>query len=351
MAKIERKVKKTSGLGEVKKALMSGISYIIPLVVAGGMILSLALVFGQEGSILGYARTDGTIAFKMRMFGGSILGLMVPMLAAYIAFGLEGKVALVPGLAGGLAANSIGSGFLGGMVAGLIAGYIVRYIKKIKINESFAGTMNIFIIPLFASFIIGVLMIFIIGKPIAALNTGLVNGLDSIGNSNPILLGLIIGAMACFDMGGPLNKAAYAFSLAAIEAGNGIPYAAFSAAKSLPGIAITISVLLFSKYYNEEERESAKSSWILGLAGITEGAIPFAIADPLRVIPSMMFGGAVAAAISIAGSSSLLAAGGSILTIPVTTNAVNWVVALIAGTLAAAAMLSILKKIKFSKEA
>lgn len=350
MAKIQRKTKKTTGFEEVKKALMSGISYIIPLVVAGGMIMSLALVFGPEGSIFGYAREDGTIASQIRVFGGDILGLMVPILAAYIAFGLEGKIALIPGLAGGLAANSIGSGFLGGMVAGLLAGYLIRYMRKIKYNESFAGTMNMFVYPLMGSLIIGIVMLFIIGKPIAAINTGLLNWLNIIGDRNPLILGLIIGAMACFDMGGPVNKAAYAFSLAAIGAGNGIPYAAFSAAKSLPGIAITISALLFSKYYNEEERDAAKSTWILGLVGITEGAIPFAIADPLRVIPSMIFGGAIAAGISISGASSLLAAGGSVLTVPVTTNAVNWIIALIVGTLASAAMLSILKKIKFTKE-
>lgn len=346
MAKIQRQGTKKQGTFEqMKKGLLTGISYIIPLVVAGGMIMSLALlIFGNKG-----ARVDGTVGNTLRLFGGNILALMVPLLSGYIAYGIGDKAALIPGLAAGVAANSINSGFIGGMISGFIAGYCVLYMKKIKYNENFAGTMNIFVYPLMGSLISGCIMLFIIGKPIALLNKGLISWLGTIQGTNGIILGIIIGAMACFDMGGPVNKAAYAFGLAAIQAGNGIPYAAFAAAKSLPGIAITISTLFFPKYYEKSEIEAGKSTWLLGCAGITEGAIPYAVSDPLRVIPSMMAGGAVAAAISIFGGSSLLSAGGSLLTVPVTKNPLNWVVALIAGTIVAFAVLTILKKIKYDK--
>lgn len=341
MAKLRRK--KTNPFEEMRKALMTGISYIIPLVVAGGMILSLALIFGE-------ARTEGTIAFMYRQFGGSILGLMVPILAAYIAYGLEGKPALIPGLAAGLAANNIGSGFIGGIFAGLIAGYAIRMLKKIPYNKSFAGTMTMFFYPLVGSLIAGTIMLFIIGKPIASVNIGLTNWLNSLQGANAIILGLIIGAMTCFDMGGPVNKAAYAFALAGIESGNGIPYAAFAAAKTMPGIALTISTMISSKYYDQDEIEAGKSSWVLGAAGITEGAIPFAISDPFRVIPAMMTGGAVASVLSITGGSSLLSAGGSLITIPVTSNPLNWVIALTAGTFVSVALLTILKGHKYRKK-
>ena len=346
MAKIQRQgAKKQGTLEQMKKGLLTGISYIIPLVVAGGMIMSLALlIFGNEG-----ARVEGTVGNTLRTFGGSILGLMVPLLSGYIAYGISDKAGLIPGFAAGVAANTINSGFIGGIISGFIAGYCVLYLKKIKYNENFAGTMNIFVYPLFGSLISGCIMFFLIGKPVALLNKGLVSWLSTIQGANGIILGIIIGAMACFDMGGAVNKAAYAFGLAAIQAGNGVPYAAFAAAKSLPGIAITISTLLFPKYYEKSEIEAGKSIWLLGCAGITEGAIPFAISDPFRVIPSMMVGGAVAAAISIFGGSSLLSAGGSLLTVPVTKNPVNWLIAVIAGTIVSFVILTILKKIKYDK--
>lgn len=346
MAKIQRKnTKKQGTFDQIKKGLLTGISYIIPLVVAGGMIMSIALlIFGNAG-----ARVEGTAGNTLRVFGGNILALMVPLLSGYIAYGISDKAALIPGIAAGVAANSINSGFLGGMISGFIAGYLVEYMKKIKYNENFAGTMNIFVYPLLGSLISGCIMLFIIGKPIALLNKFLIDWLWTIQGTNGIILGIVIGAMACFDMGGPVNKAAYAFGLAAIQAGNGVPYAAFAAAKSLPGIAITISTLFFPKYYEKEEIEAGKSAWILGCAGITECAIPYAVSDPLIVITSMMAGGAVAAAISIYGGSSLLAAGGSLLTIPVTENPLNWVIALVTGTIVAFLLLSLLKKIKYDR--
>ncbi len=327
---------------DVYKAVMTGVSYIIPLVVSGGMVLSLALlIWGNEG-----ARVDGSVGSIWRVFGGSILGMLIPILAAYVAYSLADKPGLIPGLAGGLAASSLGAGFFGGLIAGIIAGYAVRYLKKIPYPSSFAGIVTIFFYPLIGTIVTGFLMLFVIGEPIGWLNESMISWLGDLQTSNFIILGLVLGAMAGFDMGGPVNKAGYAFALAAIESGNGLPYAAFAAAKSLPGIIVSLSVLLVPKGFTDAERDAAKTSWLLGVFGISEGAIPFALRDPLRVIPATMLGGAFAAVISLWGKSSLQSAGGSVLTIPVTANAGFWVAGLVGGAVIGALVLSALKKHK-----
>lgn len=343
MVTIKRKQSPLVATGrEIFKAVMTGVSYIIPLVVAGGMILSLALlIFGNEG-----ARIEGTVGSDWRVFGGSILGLLVPILAAYVAYSLADKPGLIPGLAGGLAASALGAGFFGGLVAGLIAGYTVKYLKKIKYPQSFAGIVTIFFYPLLGTIITGFFMMFVIGGPIAWLNQSMIVWLGDLQSSNFIILGIVLGAMAGFDMGGPVNKAGYAFALAAIDAGNGLPYAAFAAAKSLPGIIVAISAWIVPKGYTDDEKDAAKTSWLLGVFGISEGAIPFALRDPLRVIPATMAGGALAAVVSLWGKSSLQSAGGSVLTIPVTTNPLFWVAGLLGGALLGALVLSTLKWLK-----
>lgn len=329
----------------IKKALMTGVSYVIPFVVAGGTIMSLALIFGGVKSI----NTEGTIAYIIRQYGSAILGLMVPIIAGYISYSIADKIGLAPGMAAGLVAVQTGGGFLGGLIGGLIAGYIMMYIKKIKINKNFVGLMNFFVYPVLGAFVVGIIMLFVIGKPIAAINTGLINWLKSLNGVNAILLGAIIGAMTCFDMGGPVNKAAYAFVIGAMGTGIGNPYASMKAAISVPDFALALSTLLFAKYYSQEELEAGKAAWVLGIAGITEGAIPFAVADPLIVIPSMMVGGAIASAIAMYGGASILTPGGGLFTLPLMKNAWVFIIAMVIGSIVSAVLVSFLKSLKYKK--
>ncbi len=321
---VEEVEEKKSAGAIAKEALMTGISYIIPLIVAGGMIASLALmIFGVDG-----ITEAGTIGFELNSFGQSILALMVPLLAGYMAFSLGDKVALVPGIAGGIAANTVGGGFIGGIIAGFIAGYFMRWFKKYKVNKTFVPLMNMLVYPLVGTLVVGLLMLFVIGGPIAFINESLINALNSLSGSNAILLAIVIGVMTSADLGGPINKAAFAFSLAAIEAGNGLPYAAFAVAKCSPGVALTIATLIKPKMFTQSQQELGKTSWIMGLGGITEAAIPYAISEAFIAIPSFMIGGAVGAVISYVSGCSLLAAGGSIFTMPITSNPIMWTLAL-----------------------
>lgn len=336
---------KVSPLEIAKQALMTGISYIIPLIVAGGMIASLALmIFGLDG-----VKEVGTIGNILKVFGGDILKLMVPLLAGYMAYSLADKPALIPGIAGGIAANTVGGGFIGGIIAGYIAGYFMRWFKTIKVNKTFNGLMNMLVYPLVGTLVVGILMLFVIGKPIGFINISLINGLNSLSGTNAILLAILIGAMTCLDLGGPINKAAFAFSIAAIEAGNGLPYAAFSVAKCMPGIALTIATFVRPKAFDKGERELGKTSWVIGLCGITESAIPFAISDPVVAIPSFVVGGAVGSVMSYLSGCSLLAAGGSIFTMPVTSNPGMWIVSLLVASVISAICIVVGKKLRIRK--
>lgn len=374
MAKIERK-KKQSPWHEPYKGILTGVSYIIPLVVAGGMLQSLTtLVYGKDGASLA-----GTPQDQIRLLGASLMALLVPILAAYIAYGIADKAALIPGLVGGIAAQGlpltiagpvsagkattieellaganahvyvVGSGFIGGIVAGLAAGYLVKYLKKIPYPNSVAGVMSIIFYPLVGSFIVGSLMLFLLGGPAAALTNGLTDFLKGLQGGSLIVLGLTLGGLACFDMGGPVNKAAYLFGVYALAEGNGAPYAAFAAAKCIPPIAVALATFLAAKGFTDSERDMGKGIWILGVFGITEGAIPFALRDPLRVIIPSMIGGGIAAAISLVGGSSLPSTGGSMITIPLTENWINWVLGLLAGLVVTTTLIVIAKRHKVQR--
>lgn len=346
MSKYKSKKKKKSAGSLARQALMTGVSYVVPIVVAGGTIQALALIFGGVTAV----GIPGSIAFQIKAYGGWIMALMVPIISAYIAYSLGDKVALAPGFAAGLAAREIGAGFLGGIASGFIAGYLLKYMKMVKINKNFVGLMNFFVYPVVGSFVAGLIMLFVIGKPIAAINTGLTSWLQGLSGINSVFLGLIIGAMTCFDMGGPVNKAAYAFVIGLLGTGLGGPYAAMKAAISVPDFAITLATFFFAKYFTEEERETGKSTWILGIAGITEGAIPFALGDPLTVIPAMMIGGGTASAIAMFGGVSVPTAGGGIFTIPLMSNALWFVIALIVGSVVSFAFLVLFKRIKYNRK-
>ena len=329
----------------VYKHLMTGVSYMIPFVVAGGLLIALGFAFG---GIYVY-EVPGSFGETLFSAGKAAFALMVPVLGAYIAFSIADRPGIVPGMVGGFIAANNGSGFLGAMVAGFAAGYIVLAIKKyIKLPKSLQGLMPILIIPVLSTAIMGLLMVYVIGKPMTSFNTGLAAWLTSLSGTNAALLGIILGAMMAFDMGGPVNKAAYTFGAASVASGNpSAIMAAVMIAGMVPPLAIALSTVMTKTKYTMEEREAGKANWALGLSFITEGAIPFAAADPLRVMPSIMIGSAVAGGISMAFGSTIIVPHGGIwvLAIPhVVTNLVPYIIALVVGTLVSATLLSVVKK-------
>jgi 2-O-A-mannosyl-D-glycerate-specific PTS system IIC component len=263
------------------------------------MTLAAAVLIAQAFGLQNLYNAQGSWLWLIRQLGGTMLGqLMVPILAAYMAYAIAEKPALGPGFAAGVCANLIGSGFLGGMLGGLVAGYLLKWLKNtVKPQGTFAGFISFWLYPVAGTLIVGAIMLFLVGKPLAAINTGLVNWLNGLSGANALLLGAILGAMVSFDLGGPVNKAAYAFCIGAIANGNIIPYAAFASVKMVSAFAVTFATLLGKKYFTEAEQEVGKQTWLLGLAGITEGAIPLMMNDPLRVIPSLVIGSAVTGAL------------------------------------------------------
>ncbi len=283
----------------IKDSVMTGISYMIPLIIAGGMIGAFAVLANNMFG-LQELYSDPTSGLGMiRALGSGLLGtLLIPVLAAYMAYSIGEKTALAPGFAAGYAANLIGGGFLAGMAGGLIAGFLVKFLKeKIPAKGTMAGFISFWVYPVLSTTIVALLMFFVIGTPIAWLNTSLVNFLQSLGGVNAALLGAVIGIMVSFDLGGPVNKAAYTFCAGAIAEGLIMPYAVFAAVKMVSGFAVSLATLSNPDLYDAEEREAGKSTWILALAGITEGAIPFMMRDPLRVMVSLCAGSAVTGAI------------------------------------------------------
>ncbi|TCN26205.1 2-O-A-mannosyl-D-glycerate-specific PTS system IIC component [Mesobacillus foraminis] len=284
---------------EIKDSLLTGISHIIPVIVAGGMTLAAAVFISQAFGLQELYNQEGSWLWLLRQLGGTLLGqLMIPILAAYMAYSIADKPALGPGFAAGVAANLIGSGFLGGMLGGLLAGYFLKYLKQtVKPKGTFAGFISFWVYPVVGTLVVGSIMLFVIGKPLAALNNGLIEWLNGMSGANAIILGAILGAMVSFDLGGPVNKAAYTFCIGAMASGNIVPYAAFASVKMVSAFSVTGATIIGKKYFTKQEQEIGKQTWLLGLAGITEGAIPFMINDPLRVIPSLIAGSAVTGAI------------------------------------------------------
>ncbi|MHA1142740.1 PTS 2-O-a-mannosyl-D-glycerate transporter subunit IIABC [Enterobacter mori] len=284
---------------ELKQALLSGISFAVPLIVAGGTVLAVSVLLAQILGLQHLFDQENSWLWMYRKLGGGMLGiLMVPVLAAYTAYSLADKPALTPGFAAGLAANMIGSGFLGAIIGGLIAGYLMRWVKNhIRLSSRFNGFLTFYLYPVIGVLGAGSLMLFVIGEPVAWLNTTLTTWLNGLSGANALLLGAILGFMCSFDLGGPVNKASYAFCLGAMANGVYGPYAIFASVKMVSAFTVTASTLLAPKLFKPFEIETGKSTWLLGLAGITEGAIPMAIEDPLRVIGSFVLGSMVTGAI------------------------------------------------------
>lgn len=284
---------------ELKQALLSGISFAVPLIVAGGTVLAVAVLLSQIFGLQDLFNEENSWLWMYRKLGGGLLGiLMVPVLAAYTAYSLADKPALAPGFAAGLAANMIGSGFLGAVVGGLIAGYLMRWVKNhLRLSSKFNGFLTFCLYPVLGTLGAGSLMLFVVGEPVAWINNSLTAWLNGLSGSNALLLGAILGFMCSFDLGGPVNKAAYAFCLGAMANGVYGPYAIFASVKMVSAFTVTASTMLAPRLFKEFEIETGKSTWLLGLAGITEGAIPMAIEDPLRVIGSFVLGSMVTGAI------------------------------------------------------
>lgn len=326
------------------KHLMTGVSNMLPLVVAGGLLIALSFIFGIEAF-----KEQGTFAAAlMDIGGGAAFALMVPILAGFIAFSIAEKPGLAPGLVGGMLASKMGAGFLGGIIAGFLAGYVAKLLKDhIKMPKNFEGLKPILIIPLLATGITGLLMIYVIGEPVKAIMDGLTVWLKSLGSTNAVLLGLLLGAMMAFDMGGPVNKAAYTFAVGLLASSVYGPMAAVMAAGMTPPLGLWLATILAPKKFTKEERDAGKAASVLGISFITEGAIPFAAGDPFRVIPSIMVGSALTGALSMLFGATLRAPHGGIFVLPIP-NAVShlalYALAIVAGTLVTAIMLNILKK-------
>ena len=317
----------------VYKHLLTGVSFMLPMVVAGGLLIALSFVFGIEAF-----EQEGTLAAAlMQIGGGTAFALMIPVLAGYIAYSIADRPGIAPGMIGGMLASNIGSGFIGGILAGFLAGYVALAVTRyVKLPSSVESLKPILIIPLVASLVTGLTMIYVIGEPVAALLSALTNFLESMGSTNAVLLGILLGAMMCFDLGGPVNKAAYTFGVGLLASETYGPMAAIMAAGMVPAIGMGIASFVARNKFSAPEREAGKASFVLGLCFISEGAIPFAAKDPLRVIPACIAGGALTGALSMLVGAKLMAPHGGIfvLLIPnAITPALLYLGAIIAGSL------------------
>jgi len=339
----ENEEEKKGGAGAYRH-LLTGVSYMLPMVVAGGLSIALSFAFGITAF-----KEQGTLAAAlMQIGGGSAFALMVPVLAGFIAFSIADRPGLTPGLIGGMIATSINAGFLGGIIAGFIAGYAAKLISgKVKLPQSMEALKPILIIPLFASLITGLLMIYVVGKPVAGIMSGLTHWLSNMGTANAVLLGAILGGMMCTDMGGPVNKVAYAFGVGLLSSQTYAPMAAIMAAGMVPPLAMGLATLVARRKFNKGQQEGGKAALVLGLCFISEGAIPFAARDPMRVLPCCIVGGATTGAISMAIGAKLMAPHGGlfVLLIPgAITPVVGYLMAIVIGTAIAGLSYAVLKR-------
>ena len=345
---------KESVAHKIYTQLMNGVSHMLPFVVGGGILIAIAFLIDGLNVDINALPADqrsnfGTITPIAAMFkniGGAAFGLMLPVLAGFIGMAIGDRPALALGFVGGMLAANGKSGFLGALVAGFLAGYLILGLRKIcdKLPDAIEKLAPVLIYPVVGILIMGLAMNFVVEPIMGGINTGLNNFLSGMGDSSRIVLGLILGGMMAIDMGGPFNKAAYVFGTAAITAGNYDIMAAVMIGGMTPPCAIALATLLFKNKFTKEERDAGPTNFIMGLAFITEGAIPFAASDPLHVLPSCIIGSALAGALSMAFHCTLMAPHGGIFVFPVVGNAVMYLVALVAGTVVSALLLGVLKK-------
>ncbi|MFD5122731.1 fructose-specific PTS transporter subunit EIIC [Streptomyces sp. NPDC058385] len=338
---------------KLRKWLMSGVSYMVPFVAAGGLLIALGFAIGgytinkapSVAEHFVWTQTDSWAALLFQV-GSVAFAFLVPVLAGFIAYGMADRPGLVPGFVGGSIALTINAGFLGGLAAGLIAGGVVMAIQKVNVPPVLRGIMPVVVIPLISSAVVGFLMFLVIGKPIASLQRALTDWLNSLSGANAIILGVVLGLMMCFDLGGPLNKVAYAFAVGGLAnptEGSLKVMAAVMAAGMVPPLAMALATTVRGRLFTRTERENGKAAWVLGASFITEGAIPFAAADPLRVIPASMAGGAVTGALSMAFGCTLRAPHGGIFVVPLIGNPFLYLIAIAAGVCVSTALVVILK--------
>ncbi|PMH43768.1 PTS fructose transporter subunit IIBC [Vibrio sp. 10N.286.49.B3] len=335
----------------VYKHLMTGVSHMLPVVVAGGLIIALSFVFGIKAF-----EVEGSLpAALMNIGGGAAFALMIPVLAGFIAFSIADRPGLAPGLIGGMLASTLGAGFLGGIAAGFIAGYSAKFIAdKLSLPQSMEALKPILIIPFIASLFTGLVMIYVVGTPVASIMAAMTEFLNNMGSANAVLLGVILGAMMCFDLGGPINKAAYTFGVGLLASQTYAPMAAIMAAGMVPPLGMGLATFLAKKKFAASEREAGKASFVLGLCFISEGAIPFAAKDPMRVIPACLLGGSLTGALSMLFGAKLMAPHGGlfVLAIPGAINhALMYLIAIVAGTVVTGLTYAFIKKTNESEEA
>ncbi|MFI8777856.1 fructose-specific PTS transporter subunit EIIC [Brachybacterium paraconglomeratum] len=366
----------------IQGAVMTGVSYMIPFVAAGGLLMALGFLLAgfdvafvaqdvatgfSLSSLPGHQEYEGATGMAqteragLALYLGAVLftlgnlgmGFLVAALSGYIAFGLAGRPGIAPGFIGGAVSVAVGAGFLGGLITGLLAGLIALWFTTLTPPRWLAGLMPVVIIPLVTTFVVGGLMLLFLGRPLAALMTALQDGLTGMSGSSAVLLGVIIGLMMCLDLGGPVNKAAYLFATAGLSQGTEAAFeimAAVMAAGMVPPLAMALSTLVRRRLYSPVERENGTTAWLLGAAFISEGAIPFAAADPLRVIPSMMTGGAVTGALIMAFGVGSQAPHGGIFVAFAISPVWGFVLALLVGTVVAAALVTLLKEIGLRRQ-
>ena len=330
-------------LKNTKRHFMTGVSYMVPFVVAGGVLLALAVMFNDHAAI-----PESGFLKAMSQIGMAGLTLFIPILAGFIAWSMVDKPGIAPGAIGGLMAYQMGAGFLGGMLAGIIAGLVVwlllAIIARLKIPVFLRMVLPIFIIPLIGTFVTGMAVYYIIGDPIAGMMKWLSAWLANMQGVSFIILGGILGCMIAVDMGGPMNKTAFFFAVALIST-NPQLMAAVAAADCTPPLGLALATFMFKGIFNDVEREAGKPAIIMGFMGITEGAIPFAAADPVRVIPAIMLGSAVAAISSLWFGATNAAPCGGLIVLPVVSNHFGYIVSVIAGTLTTAIAVKVLKTV------
>jgi PTS system fructose-specific IIC component/fructose-specific PTS system IIC-like component len=332
-----------ASLQRLKTYLLCGVSHVIPFVACGGILIAVAIAFApmRPGTGPDFSQAP---ALKLIMdIGVAAFSLVVPVLAGYIAFGMADRPGLVPGFVGGFISNAVGAGFLGGLAAGLLAGGVVLLLKQLPVHRLLRPIMPILVIPVLSSLVVGLAMYGLLGAPIKGLMAWLALALQNLGSGNQVLLGLVLGAMIAFDMGGPVNKAAFFFGVAMIKEGHVGVMGACAAAICIPPLGLGLATLLAPGRWSDSERESGLAALAMGTIGITEGAIPFAAADPLRVIPTIMGGSALGAVIAMLGSVGDHAPHGGLIVLPVVDHRWWYLAAIAIGTLAVAVTINLLR--------
>jgi PTS system fructose-specific IIC component len=370
------KVEDGAGFGtRLRQWLMTGVSYMIPFVAAGGILIALGFMLGGDQVVtklyggVWHGHTYTSVAGNLPLgfpakasfdtliaqagYAGLLFAIgkiaffmLVPILAGFIAFAIADRPGLVPGIVGGLICGVIGAGFLGGIIAGLAAGGIAYWLAHLKVPRAFKSIMPVVVIPLVSTLIVGTFMILVVGKPIASATTHLTNWLNGLSGSNAVLLGIILGLMMAFDMGGPVNKVAYTFGVASLTTGNTTIMAAVMAAGMTPPLGLALATVIRRNLFTEVERDAGDAAWLLGASFITEGAIPFAAGDPLRVIPSIMAGSAVTGALSMAFNCTLRAPHGGIWVIGLVGKPALYLLAIAVGTAITAVCVIALKSMR-----